>query len=122
MFGKTSFEKKSFYWWGFHTPGSSFWSYFVVAVVIFFLLFPIWPFSMKVISFYMSLYSLIFLVGFIVVRLVSYCILRILGIEFWIMPDLFIADSFVPYYTFCFVSDGVLGWLFRLFCKFNVDF
>ena len=61
--GEPKFQIKSFYWWSFDQPKGSYWGYVIVAVVIFILLFPIWPYKLKVGAFYLSFYSLIAIVS-----------------------------------------------------------
>ena len=63
-------------------------------------LFPVWPLQVKIGVFYTSVVLLYFLLGLIFVRLVIYCLVRILGFDFWLLPNLFaevgFLDSFKP--------------------------
>ena len=58
------FSEKSFYNWTFKEQSSHLWSYLIVGLVVFILLFPVWPDIGKIITFYISLYLLIFLVDY----------------------------------------------------------
>jgi hypothetical protein len=58
-----AFSEKSFYYWSFQDKSSSFWGWTIVGIVLFILLFPVWPDAGKIVVFYISLYLLIFLVS-----------------------------------------------------------
>lgn len=74
----------------------------IIAAVLCFVLFPVWPFEIKYAIWLISLILLIVLVGLIVVRLVIYLICVIFGYDVWIFPNLMgdrgILDSFKPFY------------------------
>jgi translocation protein SEC62 len=66
--------------------------------------YPIWPQWSKVVVWYMSVTFLIVMVVFSIVRLFLFFILWLVGIEFWILPniyddDLGVVDSFKPLYS-----------------------
>ena len=56
------FDDKAFYNWSFDDPASGYWGYIIVISIMAILLFPVWPDIGKIVVFYMSLYTLIFLV------------------------------------------------------------
>ena len=76
----------------------------VLVAVFGIFLFPLWPLSAKLVIFYISVVLLYVLLGIIFVRLIVYIVLRILGFELWIFPNLFqdvsVIDSFKPFCTF----------------------
>lgn len=72
----------------------------IIVLVLGLCLFPLWPYSVKIIVFYISLYLLIFIGIFSLIRFLIYYIFRLIGFEFWILPEIFDNDSFKPFYTF----------------------
>ena len=76
-------------------------------------LFPLWPYSIKIVIFYLSLYALIFIGIFAIIRFIIYYICRLIGYEFWILPEIFDNDSFKPYYTFKKVEESKLSLIVR---------
>lgn len=56
-------------------------------------LFPVWPIIVKKGIFYLSLFLLILILGFFIIRLVVFIVLRIFGIEFWILPKILEDDD-----------------------------
>lgn len=52
-------------------------------------LFPVWPFIARLAVFYLCFYLLIAIMLFTLLRLVIYYVVRLLGFEFWILPDIF---------------------------------
>ena len=69
------------------------------------MLFSLWPMWLKIGIWYCSFYLLIFLVGFIMLRLVVWLFLFHFGVDFWIFPNFFIdsndiMDSFRPLLSF----------------------
>ena len=72
----------------------------IIFLVLFLVLFPIWPFELKYGIWLISFYLLIFLVGLIVLRLAIFIICIIFGYNVWIFPNLFsdqgFLDSFKP--------------------------
>ena len=52
-------------------------------------LFPIWPYLIKLYVFYTCFYLLTFILFFSVVRFLIYFVFRLLGFEFWILPEIF---------------------------------
>lgn len=72
----------------------------IVAVILFVVLFPIWPYELKYTIWLTSLILLIVMGGIITLRLSLYSILSLFGYSFWIFPNLFtdssIIESFKP--------------------------
>lgn len=81
-------------------------------------LFPLWPMSAKLVVFYISVVLLYVLLGIIFVRLLIFIVLRILGFEFWIFPNLFqdvsVIESFKPFCSFHRCKDNWNGLGIRL--------
>jgi len=75
---------------------------------------PLWPYKIKLIIFYISFYLLIFIFIFSLFRFLLYYICRLVGFEFWILPEIFENDSFIPYYTFEKADDGLTGLIIRI--------
>jgi hypothetical protein len=76
---------------------------FIIAIA--FMLFNLWPMWLKIGIWYASFYLLIFLMGFILLRLVVWLFLFHFGVDFWILPNFFIdsndlMDSFRPLLSF----------------------
>lgn len=61
---------------------------FIVAFLGF-TMYPIWPMSVKVGIWYISLTLLIVMLGFSLLRLALYVIFWIVGYEFWIFPNMY---------------------------------
>merc|ERR1719264_2213470 len=77
------------------------WLFFVVALAFFFLLFKVWPDWLKQGVWYLSWYTLCFLVITAIVRAIVWFAIFHIGIDFWIFPNYFIdsdniLDSFWP--------------------------
>ena len=85
----------------------------IILSILVICLFPLWPYKLKLIVFYISLYSLIFMFIFSIVRLLIWYLFRLAGFEFWIMPEIF-NDHITPYYTFSRSDDGNWALLLRL--------
>ena len=91
----------------------------VILAVLLIMLFPIWPISIKLIIWYISFYLLIFLVSLIIVRAIVWTFFFILGLDFWIFPNLledtyYVLDTFKPLYSFAVRKDGIRMILVRL--------
>jgi translocation protein SEC62 len=120
------FNERSFYNWSFADASSSYMGYLIVGGIMTILLFPLWPDLGKIAVFYLSLYTLIFLVlaahqlSAIFLRLALYLVIRVFGYEFWILPDIFESDSFVPVLSFQKADDALFGYLFRLVSTFSL--
>ncbi len=76
---------------------------FIIAIA--FMLFNLWPMWLKIGIWYVSFYLLIFLMGFILLRLIVWLFLFHFGVDFWILPNFFIdsndlMDSFRPLLSF----------------------
>jgi hypothetical protein len=46
-------------------------------------------------------------------RALLYLVVRPFGYEFWILPEIFESDSFIPIVSFNKADDAWLGWVFR---------
>lgn len=77
-------------------------------------LFPLWPYKVKVIVFYLSLYALIAIMIFSIIRFLIYYFFRLFGFEFWILPEIFENDSFKPYYSFNKVEESQFSMIVRV--------
>lgn len=69
------------------------------------MLFNLWPLWLKIGIWYFSFYTLMFLLGLILVRLFIWLFLFHFGVDFWIFPNLFAdnlgpLESFLPLYFF----------------------
>ena len=74
---------------------------FVVGLIFFFLLFRVWPDWLKQGVWYISWYTLVFLIGCAILRAIVWFAIFHIGIDFWIFPNYFIdsdniLDSFWP--------------------------
>eukprot|EP00806_Schmidingerella_arcuata_P002167 Macronucleus_296.p1 GENE.Macronucleus_296~~Macronucleus_296.p1 ORF type:complete len:381 (+),score=132.62 Macronucleus_296:1-1143(+) len=72
-----------------------------VGLIFFFLLFRVWPDWLKQAMWYVSWYTLCFLIGMAIVRAIVWFAIFHIGIDFWIFPNYFIdsdniLDSFWP--------------------------
>jgi len=90
---------------------------FIIAIA--FMLFNLWPMWLKIGIWYASFYLLIFLMGFILLRLIVWLFLFHLGVDFWILPNFFIdsndiMDSFRPLLSFEFRQDDMKMKLMRV--------
>lgn len=63
--------------------------YLILAGVVAICLFQVWPLWLKIAVFYISVVMLYAIIGLILVRYAFYFTIRILGIDFWIFPNLF---------------------------------
>ena len=43
--------------------------------------------------------------------------MRVLGFEFWLLPEIFVNDKFFPLVTFEWADDGIWGYLYRVASK-----
>lgn len=109
------YSNKCFYYFTLKIKKSMFWPLLVLTFIILICMFPIWPLQMRVVIFYISLYLLIIITVFAVIRLIIYMLFRIFGYEFWILPDFFENDKIFPLYTFEKVSDNWFGYTIRIF-------
>eukprot|EP00347_Sterkiella_histriomuscorum_P004222 403361278 len=98
---------KGFYAWNTPKPIQKLAILLVIGVIITFafMCFSIWPLWLKIGIWYFSFYTLIVLMGFIVLRLVVWLALFHFGVDFWILPNFFIdsndiMDSFRPMLSF----------------------
>jgi len=86
----------------------------IIVLAISICLMPLWPYYVKLAIFYFSFYLLIFILAFSLVRFLIYYVCRLAGFEFWILPEIFENDSFIPYYTFEKADDGWTGVIIRI--------
>lgn len=86
----------------------------IIASVLMICLFPLWPYQVKIIIFYLSLYALIFISIFLLIRFFIFYLFRLFGYEFWILPEILENDSFKPYYTFKKVEESDLSLIIRV--------
>lgn len=87
----TLFDEKTVNFFSFvHREKRSYWKPLVIILLVFIIcLFPVWPFFMRLVIFYISFYLLIAIAIFSIIRLLLYYVMRLLGYEFWILPDIF---------------------------------
>ena len=86
----------------------------IIGGILLLCLFPLWPYTIKLLVFYFSLYSLIAISIFSIIRFIIFYLFRIAGFEFWILPEIFENDSFRPYYTFKRLDDGLTCKIIRV--------
>lgn len=112
LFPRQTFELDGYYAWQWETPASRLKSTLIsallIGMVLAFVLFPLWPMSLRVGIWYLSLASMglvIALFGIAIIRLIIFAITFIFpwtrpGI--WMFPNFFadvgIIDSFIPFY------------------------
>ena len=77
------------------------WLVLGVALAFFFLLFRVWPEWLKMGVWYLSWYTLVFLISMAIIRAIVWFAIFHIGIDFWIFPNYFIdsdniLDSFWP--------------------------
>ena len=86
-------------------------------IIISICLFPIWPDYLKLVIFYISLVLLYILLGISVIRLVIWFLFRLIGMEFWLFPNLNAdvgpIESFIPFYEYNWTEDGWVEYLSR---------
>ena len=83
------------------------------------MLFPIWPIAIKLAIWYISFYILVFLISLVIIRAIVWTLFFILGLDFWIFPNLledtyYVLDTFKPFYSFDVRKDGFRMILVRL--------
>jgi translocation protein SEC62 len=112
---------KGFYMWNVPKPRGKLALFLFIGVIIAiaFMLFHLWPMWLKIGIWYFSFYTLIVLVGFILLRLVVWLFLFHFGLDFWILPNFFIdsndiMDSFKPLLSFERRQDDLKMILLRL--------
>ena len=100
-------SEKGFYMWNVPKPRGKLALFLFIGfiIAIAFMLFHLWPMWLKIGIWYFSFYTLIVLVGFILLRLVVWLFLFHFGLDFWILPNFFIdsndiMDSFRPLMSF----------------------
>jgi translocation protein SEC62 len=112
---------KGFYMWNVPKPRGKLALFLFIGfiIAIAFMLFHLWPMWLKIGIWYFSFYTLIVLVGFILLRLVVWLTLFHFGLDFWILPNFFIdsndiMDSFRPALSFERRQDDLKMILLRL--------
>lgn len=91
----------------------------IIAVIMF----PLWPYSVKIAIFKVLFYFSASMLGMIAVRLVLFLIIFPFGVDFWIFPNLFdddagILDSFVPFLLINVREDGWMIFIVRILMVF----
>lgn len=101
------FKDKGFYSWMVPKPSGKLAFYLVIGIIIAitFMLFNLWPLWLKIGIWYFSFYTLMFLLGLILIRLTIWLFLFHFGLDLWIFPNLFAdnlgpIESFFPLYSF----------------------
>ena len=90
-------------------------AYTIVALILLVFMYPIWPFSVRLIAFYVCFYLTVAFAIFQVIRLLLYYVLRLLGYEFWILPNINENQmSLKPIYTFVYSQDKWVGLVARI--------
>lgn len=87
----------------------------IIAVI----LFPLWPYSVKLGIFNVLFYFSASLIGLVIIRLIVFIALFPFGIDFWIFPNMFdddlgILDSFIPLLLCARRQDGWPMFVFRI--------
>lgn len=72
-----------------------------IALLMFFLLFRVWPEWLRLVVWYISWYFLVFLIGTAILRVIVWFLIFHVGVDFWIFPNYWadedsILDSFRP--------------------------
>lgn len=123
------FSDKGFYSWNTPKPFKKLVILLTLGIIIAiaFMLFSIWPLWLKIAIWYFSFYTLIVLVGFILLRLVVWLFLFHFGLDFWIFPNFFIdsndiMDSFRPMLSFEKRDDDVKMFILRLVSAVSLIF
>ena len=115
------FGEKGFYTWMIPKPRGKLALFLFIGflIAIAFMLFNLWPMWLKIGIWYFSFYTLIFLMGFILLRLIVWLFLFHFGVDFWILPNFFIdsndlMDSFRPLLSFERRSDDLKMVMLRI--------
>mmetsp|Transcript_34332 Transcript_34332/g.33950 ORF Transcript_34332/g.33950 Transcript_34332/m.33950 type:complete len:244 (+) Transcript_34332:32-763(+) len=92
----------------------------LAVAVIAIILFPLWPYTVKLWIFSFLFYFSAIMLGLIFVRLLIFLLLFLFGIDFWIFPnmlddDIAILDSFLPLLYVSRRHDGWTVFFFRMF-------
>jgi hypothetical protein len=109
------FESNGYYVWIY--SGSVMFSHIAIVVMIIviiaFTLLPLWPMVARKALWYLSVTFLLCFSGFCAIRLALFLMLWMVGIEFWIFPNMFdeslsVVDSFKPVYSIHQSGPGML--------------
>jgi translocation protein SEC62 len=121
--------EKGFYSWNVPKPKGKLALFLMIGVLIAiaFMCFNLWPLWLKIGIWYLSFYTLIVLVGFILLRLFMWLFLFHFGVDFWIFPNFFIdstniMDSFRPVHSFERRNDDLLMYGLRLLSAVSLIF
>lgn len=121
--------EKGFYAWNIPKSKTKLTLFLIIGVLIAigFMLFSLWPLWLKIGIWYLSFYTLIVLVGFILLRLFVWLFLFHFGLDFWIFPNFFIdssdiMDSFRPMLSFERRQDDMKMMLLRLLSAVSLIF
>jgi translocation protein SEC62 len=92
----------------------------LAVAIIAIILFPLWPYSVKLAIFNILFYFSASFIGMTIVRLLVWVALFPFGIDFWIFPRLFdeeegIIDSFIPFLSVSRRNDGWDMFIIRIF-------
>lgn len=90
----------------------------LASLVVSLILYPMWPYPLKLGVFYVSFTLLVAIVIINILRYVLYFTLFVFGLNFWIFPRLYddsagIFGSFIPVFTFEKRSDSMTGYIMR---------
>lgn len=111
-------SEKGFYMFTIEPKQSKYLGFLIIGGIAAICLFQIWPLWLKIFIFYAALILLYVLLGIIILRLVVYSVFRVLGIDFWILPNLFadagFLESFKPVVSVEKCQDNKWGYLLRL--------
>lgn len=115
-------HEKQFYSFFIYKPQSkmTFIAIGLAVAIIAIILFPLWPYSVKLAIFNILFYFSASFIGMTILRLIVWVVLFPFGIDFWIFPRLFdeeegIIDSFIPFLSIERRNDGWDMFLVRIF-------
>lgn len=114
-------KEDNFYSFTIKKPEKGVWYVLILAsLVVLVILYPMWPYPVKLGIFYIVFALLVFLISVNIVRLFAWLLFWIGGMSFWIFPRLYddnagFFGSWVPIYSFSLnKGDGVGMWVFRI--------
>lgn len=112
-------EKINFFTFSNIRESKSWKAYLIVGLVLLAFLYPIWPFPVRLVAFYMCFYLTIAFFIFQILRLLIYYFFRLFGYEFWILPKINDNNmSIKPLYTFQRCLDERFGIFLRIVFSF----
>ena len=88
--------------------------------IIAIILFPLWPYSVKLGIFNVLFYFSASMIALVIIRLIVFLSLFVFGVDFWIFPNMFdddlgIIESFIPILLVARRQDGWAMFAFRIF-------